>query len=127
MERSDVKMRQEDWETLSKLDMRVTILESNQKETTRGIDKHSTLLDKLTIQNTDLTLALNNISAKLESLISQIGNASKVLSWGFVLISTLIGGAWTYSQYVTKEFEKISTNQHKMIEQGVIIEKHTSP
>jgi len=127
IERRSIKMRTDDWELITKLDMRVTILESNTKETSKSMDKHSLLLDKLSIQNTELTMALNDISAKLQSLISQIGNTGKVVAAGFVLATTLIGAGWTYSQYVTKEFEKISTNQHKMIEQGVQIEKRIVP
>ena len=99
---------------LNNLDVRVSVLETVQKETSKYIESHEIIIDKLSNQNTDMTLALHEISSKFDSLIAQISSGSKIIAAVFVLVSTLVSAAWIYQQSMDT---KIIANQTTISQQ----------
>ncbi len=99
---------------INNLDMRVTVLEVIQKETSKSIGNHEIIIDKLANQNTDMTLALHEISSKFDGLINQISVGSKIIAATFVLITTLVAAGWTYQTHIeTRISQATSVSQQK--------------
>jgi len=107
-------MRNEDIDKLNSLDTRVTVIEVILKDTSKNIEHHEVLIDRLATQGTELTLALTEISGKFDALISQISVGSKIIAAVFVLVSTLVSAAWIYQQDIDT---KITANQTTISQQ----------
>lgn len=107
-------MRDTDITQLNALEVRVSVMETIQKDTSKTVDHHFILIDRLSTQNTDMTLALKEISSKFDKLIGQISVGFKVSSAAFLLVTTLVGGFWVYNQYVESHFTPVyTTTQQK--------------
>jgi hypothetical protein len=99
---------------INNLDTRVIVLEILQKDTSKSIDHHEILIDKLSGQNNEMTLALHDISAKFDRLIAQISTGSKIVAATFVLITTLVAAAWTYQTHIeTRISQATSVSQQR--------------
>ena len=105
-----------DKDKLHELDMRLTILEIYAKDTMKITDHHDGLIDKLSEQSTEMTLALNDISSKFDKLIAQFGLGFKIISAGFIVITTLVGAFWTYQQSIDSH----AFQQHNQIIERVV-------
>ena len=101
---------------INKLDMRITILEQIQKTTEKNMNSHDELIDKLSSQSIEMTLALNDISSKFDKLIAQFGLGFKIISAGFIVITTLVGAFWTYQQSIDSH----AFQQHNQIIERVV-------
>lgn len=105
-----------DKDKIHELDMRLTVLEIYAKDTMKITDHHDGLIDKLSEQSTEMTLALNDISSKFDKLISQFATGFKIISAGFIVITTLVGAFWTYQQSIDAH----SVQQHTQIIERVV-------
>ena len=98
---------------------RLIRMESTHDDLVRSKATHADIIDKLLEQDRQLTLALNSISAKFDSLIDKMSFGFKLISIVAIIIVTLIGGFWTY----TKDMDnKYMTSGHYDSDKQLLLE-----
>jgi len=94
---------------LNDLRDRVVRLEITHEDLIRSKIDHEETIDKLSLRDTELTIALTAISSGLNALRDQISNGLKLMAGSFTLMSTLVGGYWIYSHDLDAKYQpKIS-------------------
>lgn len=93
---------------INQLNIRLSVLESNHTEQVRARMHNDDAIADLLKSNLATVLALNTISSKFDTLISQFTLGFKILSAGAVIIASIMGAFWTYSNALDMKYQKKS-------------------
>jgi hypothetical protein len=100
---------------VNELNMRVTILEAAHNEVVRARMHYDTVIESLTKDDNKMVLELQLISSKFDALLKQFALGFKLLSVAAVVVVTVIGAFWTYSNMLDAKYAKRSEVVDKAI------------
>lgn len=100
---------------VNELNLRVAILEAAHNEVVRARERYDTVIESLTKDDNKMVLQLQVISGKFDALLKQFALGFRLLSVAAVVVVTVIGAFWTYSNMLDAKYAKRSEVVDKAI------------
>lgn len=102
-------------DVVNELNLRVAILEAAHNEVLRARERYDTVIESLTRDDNKMVLELQVISGKFDAFMKQFALGFRLLSVAAVVVVTVIGAFWTYSNMLDAKYAKRSEVVDKAI------------
>lgn len=101
-------------EAINDLRERVIRLEINHEDLVLSKINHAETIDKLSVRDGEMAIALTAISVGLTALKDQIAQGIKLIAGSFTISATLIGAYWIYSHDLDEKYQPKLENAERV-------------